>query len=69
MNLEKISTTELRHFNISELAHIANELAHIIDNNNNWIKILEAIPKDLNNISENHLDGQYERKYKSIDAK
>lgn len=69
MNLDKISTTELRHLYTGELAHIANELAHIIDNNNNWIKIFEAIPKDLNIISNNNLDGQYERKYKTIDAK
>lgn len=61
MNLQKISNKELRHLNSSEMS----QLASILDNNNNWIKLLEAIPKDLNNISKNQLDSKYERKYNS----
>lgn len=63
MNLQNISNKELRHLHFSEMS----QLASIIENNNNWIKILEAIPTDLNNIFNNNLNGEYERKYKSED--
>lgn len=64
MNLQKFSNKELRHLMVCK----QSQLASITDINDNWIKILEAIPKDLNNIFTHNLDGKYERKYRPADA-
>lgn len=52
------SNMELRHLNLSHIT----QLSKILDFNDGWVKLLEKIPKDMNDIE--HFENNNQRKIK-----